>query len=122
MAQVTVTIAGRIYRMACDDGEEPHLESMARAVEEKIAEMRANFGEIGDQRLVVMSAIAFADQLAEAQGKLAAAQAEIERAGAETKAGRDRTGAWVDGLTVELDRAADRVERLAKDLNAVGKE
>ena len=68
MSQVTVTIAGSTYRIACDDGEEQHLEGLARLLDAKIEEMRAAFGEIGDMRLHVMAAITIADELAEPSG------------------------------------------------------
>lgn len=64
MAHVTVTIAGRAYRMACGEGEEAHLEGLAAQVDAKIAEIRGAFGEIGDQRITVMTALTFADEVA----------------------------------------------------------
>jgi cell division protein ZapA len=76
MAQVSVTIDGRKYRLACNEGEEARLESLAGVIDEKIGEMRATFGEIGDQRLVIMAALTIADNLAEARD---AATAERQR-------------------------------------------
>ena len=64
MAQVSVTIDGRKYRLACNEGEEARLESLAGLIDDKIGEMRAAFGEIGDQRLVIMAALTIADNLA----------------------------------------------------------
>jgi cell division protein ZapA len=56
MGQVTVTISGKAYRMACADGEEPHLEALAALYDGKIEELRASVGEIGDMRLHVTAA------------------------------------------------------------------
>ena len=67
MAQVSVTIDNRKYRLACNEGEEARLEQLAAMIDGKIAELRASFGEIGDQRLVVMAALTIADSLAEAR-------------------------------------------------------
>ena len=67
MAQVTVSIGGRSYRLACDEGEEEHLESLARQVDAKLESMRGAFGEIGDQRLIVMTVLTIADEFAEAR-------------------------------------------------------
>jgi cell division protein ZapA len=72
MAQVSVTIDGRKYRLACNEGEEARLESLAGMIDEKIGEMRAAFGEIGDQRLVIMAALTIADNLGEARDQAAA--------------------------------------------------
>lgn len=66
MAQVNVTIAGRSYRMACEDGQEEHLSALAERVDRSIGQLRERFGDIGEQRLTVMAAITFADQAEEA--------------------------------------------------------
>ena len=57
MAVAIVIIAGRSYRLGCDEGQEKRLEELAASVDGKIAAMRSNVGEIGDQRLIVMAAI-----------------------------------------------------------------
>ena len=85
MAQVSVTIDGRKYRLACNEGEEARLESLAGVIDDKIGEMRKTFGEIGDQRLVIMAALTIADNLAEARDAGGGrAQALRRRRGART--------------------------------------
>ena len=71
MSQVSVSIDGRKYRLACNEGEEARLESLASLIDEKIGEMRKTFGEIGDQRLVIMAALTIADSLTEARDEAA---------------------------------------------------
>ncbi len=66
MSHVSVTINGRQFRMACDDGQEEHLLRLAGTVNEKVDALKGSFGEIGDTRLTVMAAIMVADDLAEA--------------------------------------------------------
>jgi cell division protein ZapA len=78
MSQVSVTIDGRKYRLACNEGEEARLESLAGLVDEKIGEMRKTFGEIGDQRLVIMAALTLADNLTEARDEAAAQRRHSE--------------------------------------------
>ena len=80
MSQVSVTIDGRKYRLACNPGEEPRLESLAGLIDEKIGEMRKTFGEIGDQRLVIMAALTIADNLAEARDEAAAQRKRSDEA------------------------------------------
>ena len=70
MAQVSVTIGGRNYRMACDDGQEEHLMKLARGLDQKIAHLREAFGEIGDTRLTVMAAIMVSDELSETKRRV----------------------------------------------------
>ncbi len=80
MAQVTVTIAGRTYRMACGDGEEAHLEGLAALYDSRIEEMRRGLGELGDMRLHVMAALMIADELTFLKKRVEALEAEAEAA------------------------------------------
>src|SRR6188768_2705222 len=77
MPQVNVTIAGKAYRMACGEGEEPHLEGLARYYDVKIDEMRQAFGEIGDMRLHVMAALMVADEVSEMRQRIAALETKL---------------------------------------------
>jgi cell division protein ZapA len=105
MAQVSVTIDNRKYRLACNEGEEARLESLAGIIDSKIGELRASFGEIGDQRLVVMAALTIADNLAEARDE---ANAERKR----TEAALERASAISSGL----DELGSRLEAVAARL------
>jgi cell division protein ZapA len=122
MGQVNVTISGKNYRMACDDGEEEHLANLAERLNSSIEQLRARFGEIGDQRLTVMAAITLADQQAEAERRLAAAEAEIlalEEAHADMAAGRETSESDVAGSIAAL---ADRLEDIAGRIEATGED
>ena len=70
MAQVSVTINGKIYRMACEDGQEGHLQGLAQRLDDMIHSLRGSFGEIGDQRLTVMAAVTVMDDLVETQRRV----------------------------------------------------
>ncbi len=105
MAQVSVTIDGRKYRLACNEGEEARLEQLANMIDAKIVELRQTFGEIGDQRLVVMAALTIADNLAEARDE---AVAERERA--------TTASARAESLATSLDALGARLESLATRL------
>ena len=60
MGQVNATIAGRQYRLACEDGQEDHLLALAKDIDTRIIDLRRKFGEIGDTRLTVMAALTVA--------------------------------------------------------------
>ena len=69
MAQVTATIAGRQFRLACEDGQEDHLLALSADIDDRIVELRQRFGEIGDTRLTVMAALMVADEMSEARAQ-----------------------------------------------------
>jgi cell division protein ZapA len=117
MPMIQVTIAGKSYRMACGDGEEAHLEGVAAAFEEKIAELRGSFGEIGDMRLHVMAALTFVDELAETKKRLGAAEEELAALRRIASSDGERSHSLEAQMTDALNRTAERIERLAKTLN-----
>jgi cell division protein ZapA len=122
MAQVNVTISGKTYRMACDDGEENHLADLAGRLNSSIEQLRARFGEIGDQRLTVMAAITLADQHAEAERQLAQMEAEVaglEDAHADVVA---RHGTAESGVAEAIIAVAERVEAIAARIGAIAEE
>lgn len=118
MAQVNVRIAGRIYRMACGDGEEGHLTGLAARLDAKIVELRGAFGEIGDGRITVMAALTIADQLAEAERRIAVLEAENDGLRGAEAAFEARTAALAETLAGALGEAAARIDRLAQALDA----
>jgi cell division protein ZapA len=117
MAQVSVTIGDRLYRMACDDGQEEHLMKLARDFDQKLAQIRDAFGEVGDTRLTMMAAIMVADELSEARRRIQTLEQEIEGLQETRLATVDRVEATERTSAQTLEKAAERIERLAHALN-----
>jgi cell division protein ZapA len=118
MGQVVVAIAGRTYRMNCEDGQEPHLETLAREVDERMTELKRNFGEIGDQRLAVMAALTIVDDLDGARRTIETQATDAAAAVAAHDTLRHEKAARIADLEAALERAAARIERIAGSLNA----
>jgi cell division protein ZapA len=117
MTQVSVMIAGHTYRMACAKGEESHLQTLARQIDERIETLRRNFGEIGDQRLVIMAAITFADDLAEAHRRIGDLEAKVAGLKADSQGQTSAREEWADRLAQSIGETAAKIERVAQDLN-----
>jgi cell division protein ZapA len=122
MAHVVVTIAGRTYRMACEDGEEAHLEELAKLVESKILSLREGFGDIGEQRITVMAALTLADEASIALRKLETVEAELVALRQKEAESRDAAAALEEKIAAALEDATARVERLSQELQSGGGE
>ena len=70
MGQVTVRVNGRDYQMACEDGEEDHLVHLAEYINRHVNDLVDTVGQVGEARLLLMSALVIADELADAYRKL----------------------------------------------------
>lgn len=118
MAQVTVTIDGKQYRMACDEGQEDHLIELASRFDRYVLHLKGSFGEIGDQRLTVMAGIMIMDELNELQKRMRGMESEV----ATLRKTRDDALVKADkndaALTGALSTLAERMEGLAARLNA----
>ena len=117
MAQVNVTINGRQFRMACEDGQEGHLIELARDLDMRISGLRGKFGEIGDTRLTVMAALTVADELAEAGLRLKRLEEELAALQDARVLTSDRNKAAQASIAVALGAAAERIESITQKLN-----
>lgn len=120
MPEVSVTINGRTYRMACDAGQEEHLARLSKELDARIARLRDSFGEIGDTRLTVMAALMVADELSEMRRRLRAAEQEIEGLNDARHAAAERIEANEKALADVIESAAERIERIAQGLSGRG--
>jgi cell division protein ZapA len=78
MAQVTVTIDGKAYRMACEEGQEDHLTDLATRFDRYVTHLKGQFGEIGDLRVTVMAGIMIMDEVTEISRRMAALEGELD--------------------------------------------
>ena len=117
MSQVNVTINGRQFRMACEDGEEARLSRLAEELDASIAALRTRFGEIGDTRLTVMAALTLADQLSETKEKLQRLEPELATLRNASVASADHSQATQTAVVAALNAAAERIENITKRLN-----
>ena len=117
MAQVSVTINGRAYRMACEDGQENHLVKLAKNLDDRIVDLRGKFGEIGDARLIVMAAITVADDLAEMGKRVRHLEDELAALQDARVVSADRSQAMNAAIVAAFNSASERIESISRRLN-----
>ncbi|MEE8623338.1 MAG: cell division protein ZapA [Alphaproteobacteria bacterium] len=107
MGQVTVTINGRNYEIACDDDQESQLVRLAAFIDKKVAALVSSVGQVGDTRLLVMASLLLADEVSEAYDEVA-----NTRAGGAKAAGDRVSKALINGI----DSLVERIEDIAAQL------
>ena len=117
MSHVNVTINGRQYRMACEEGQETRLLRLAESLELRVENLRGKFGEIGDARLTVMAALTVADELVDATQKIRALEEELAALRDVRVVAADRARATQAAVAAALNAAADRIEKTTQVLN-----
>ena len=117
MNHINVTINGRQYRMACEEGQETRLLRLAESLEERVESLRGKFGEIGDQRLTVMAALTACDELLDANSRLERLEQELASLRDVRVAAGDRARATQVAVANALNAAAERIEKSTQVLN-----
>jgi cell division protein ZapA len=117
MNHVNVTINGRQYRMACEEGQEGRLLRLAESLEVRIESLRGKFGEIGDARLTVMAALTVCDELQDAGNRIRALEEELLALSDVRSVAADRAKATQVAVANALNAAADRIEKTTQVLN-----
>ena len=117
MPDVVVEIAGKKYRIGCEEGQEQHLLDLAADFDGRVAAFKGDFGEIGDTRLTVMAALMLADELLETTQKMRRLDEEIAALHDARLVAADRAKAASDAVVGAFNSAAERIEGITKKLN-----
>ena len=104
MAEVQIEIAGRSYRVACDDGQEARLTQLSRHLNNHVAGLTRELGEIGETRLMLLAALTVCDELYEARNKI------IEM----TEGGAPLDAETMGGASRVIEAAAARINAIAE--------
>ena len=117
MSHINVTINGRQYRMACEEGQEVRLLKLAENLETRIQSLRGKFGEIGDARLTVMAALTVCDELVDTSQRIRSLEDELGKLRDGRVAAVDRARETQAAVANALNAAAERIERTTQVLN-----
>jgi cell division protein ZapA len=117
MSHINVTINGRQYRMACEEGQEARLLRLAESLESRIGSLRGKFGEIGDARLTVMAALTVCDELVDANNRIRSLEEELDALRDVRVVAADRARTTQFAVANALNSAAERIEKTTQVLN-----
>jgi cell division protein ZapA len=116
MGQVSVTLNGRSYRLECSEGEEAHLIELAEYLGAHVEEMRQKFGQVGDDRLILMASLVVTDELWELRREIENIKAALVEAQRDKSASDETAKDMEADLSARIDAAAERLERLDAEL------
>ncbi|MBL8657696.1 MAG: cell division protein ZapA [Altererythrobacter sp.] len=120
MSEITLTVGGQGYTVACPDGEEAHIRRLAAIIDGKLATMGGAF-PAGDPRNLLFAALIMADEVEEARGA-ATSPGEISEAGMPRAGGTGVPGSRFElTLARHLEALADRMESLASTLESAAR-
>jgi cell division protein ZapA len=112
MGQVSVTLNGRTYRLECGEGEETHLIALAEYLGSHVDTMRRKFGQVGDDRLILMASLVVTDELWELRRQMQEMKATLAEARRDRSVASESVKHQQADLAARVSSAADRLEML----------
>jgi cell division protein ZapA len=117
MTHVNVVINGKQYRMACEEGQEDQLATLAGDLDSRVDQLKKNFGPIGDMRLIVMAALTMGDELFEAIKRIRRLEEELSALQDARVASSERGQQTQTAIAAALNSASERIEGVTRSLN-----
>ena len=113
MPKVDVSINGRLYAVACDDGQENRVRELADMVDSRVKQLTGPgpVGGVGETQILVLAGLMLADELSETKASLGAPAKPAPAEPALDPEEEDLLIAAVDHLTDRIGVIADRLGR-----------
>jgi cell division protein ZapA len=108
MSQITVTVNSRSYAITCEPGQERQVQALAGELDHRVAALARDLGQVGEARLLLLTALTILDELAEAESRTAdpGAREGLQRLDKlEQEAARA-----IEGLAQRVEAVAARLE------------
>ena len=70
MANVSINFNGKDYLLSCDDGQESNLKELAAQLNKKFDDLKSDLGNIGENKLLLISSIKIVDEYHDLKKKL----------------------------------------------------
>lgn len=80
MSTVRAEVYGKEYALACDDGQERHLQQLIAQVNERTERLGGHLGRVPDSLMLLYSALMLADELHEAKSEIARMRQHLQSA------------------------------------------
>ncbi len=78
MANVSIKFNGKEFLLSCDDGQEEHLEELLIQINQKFNELKNNLGNIGENKLLLITAVKVMDEYHETKKKVELKKIELK--------------------------------------------
>ena len=117
MANVNIKFNNKDYLLSCEDGQEENLKELANYLDTKYNDLKKNLGNIGDSKLMLITAIKMVDEYFDLNKKVNSKKNEFEKLSIKFKElrslainYRDEKEKEIEKLKEELNKFKEMVE------------
>ena len=116
MANVSIKFNGKEFLLSCDDGEEEHLEELLIQINQKFNELKNNLGNLGENKLLLITAVKVMDEYHETKKKVEQKKDELNALSNKFKELQNLVYSYRDKKEDEIKELNERHNNLKLDI------
>ena len=124
MPEVTITIGGRQFAVACQDGEEHYLHTAAKMLDDEAQVLADQVGRLPEARMLLMAGLMLADKTASVEDRVTSVEAKLAERDAELEGLRNMGAPEPERIEVPVvpESVSETLAELAARAEAVAAE
>ena len=119
MANVNIKFNGKDFLLSCDDGQEEHLEELSIHLNKKFNELKNNLGNIGENKLLLITAIKVMDEYFDTKKNVEKKKLELTNLTHKFKELKSLVYGYKDEKEDEATKLNDDINNLQKELDKI---
>ena len=109
MANINIKFNNKDYLLSCEDGQEENLKELANYLDSKYSELKKNLGNIGESKLLLITAIKMVDEYFDLSKKVNSKKNEFEKLSIKFKELRSLAINYRDDKEKEIEKLKDEL-------------
>ena len=109
MANINIKFDNKDYLLSCDDGQEANLKKLANHLDLKYNELKKNLGNIGENKLLLITAIKMVDDYFDLFSKIRSTKSDFEKLSIKFKELRSLAIGYRDDKEIEIGKLKDEL-------------
>ena len=114
MVNVNIKFNGKDYLLSCDEGQEDGLKELANYLDTKYDELKSNLGNIGENKLLLITAIKIIDEFFDIKKKVDVKKKEFENLSEKFKEIKSLAIKYKEEKEAEIGKLNDKINELKK--------
>ena len=119
MANVNIKFNGKDFLLSCDDGQEEHLEELANHLSNKFDKLKLNLGNIGENKLLLITSIKIMDEYFETKKKVDINKKEIKNIIDKFKELKALAYDYKDDKEIEAKKLSENISNLKNEIQNI---